>query len=153
MKEENKRAVAVVIVIIMMMTIIYMITKQKKKVTNDEIERNIITEQYMQNLEDGTKLNTSTKLNETKEFQGLKISNIQFTNKDNKTELIAEVENTTNHDTQAMLVDIILYDKEGNQMATIGGRISPIRKGKKIQFHTVSTIDYSNAYDFELQLK
>ena len=88
-----------------------------------------------------------------KEFQGLKIGNIQLTNRDNKTELIADVQNSSDKDIEAMLVNVILYDKEGNEIATLGGRISPIKAGKTMQFSTTAMIDYANAYDFEFKLK
>lgn len=88
-----------------------------------------------------------------KEEAELKITNIQLTNKNNKTELIADIENSIGKDIQAMLIDIILYDKEGNEITTLGGRISPIKAGKTMQFNTSAMIDYANACDFEFKLK
>lgn len=153
MEKKEKQLIIIIIAIAVSIAIIYMIAKSINKSSENKKEQNVIIEQYVQNLTDGTKINTSAKLNEEKSFQGLKISNIQFTNRNGKTELIADVENNTTEDTEAMLVDVILYDKEGKQIATMSGRISPIKKGEKKQFSTVSVLDHTDAYNFELKLK
>lgn len=153
MEKREKQSMIIIIIIIAIIAAIYIIAKSINKDSDNKIEQNDIIEQYAQNLTDGTKINTSTKLREEKNFQGLKISNIQFTNRNGKTELIADVENNTTEDTEAMLVDVILYDKEGKQIATMSGRISPIKKGEKKQFSTVSVLDHTDAYNFELKLK
>ena len=61
--------------------------------------------------------------------------------------------NTSGSDKQAMLIDVILYDKNKNEITTLGGRISPIKAGQTMQFSTSAMIDYANAYDFEFRLK
>ena len=130
--------------------------QRKENIVENTIENNVensVEEEFVEVLEDGTKLNTSEELNNTKTFQGLTIKNIQLTNANGKTELIADIENTSGSDKQAMLIDVILYDKNKNLITTLGGRISPIRAGQTMQFSTSAMIDYSNAYDFEFKLK
>lgn len=156
MKSEEKKMILILLIItIVIIGIIWLIARGNKKETinNGVVEENTVIEEFVQELEDGTKLNTSSQLNKSKEFQGLKIKNIQLTNQNNKTELITDIENVTGRDTQAMLIDIILYDKQGNEITTLGGRISPIKAGQTIQFSTSAMIDYANAYDFEFKLK
>ena len=151
-KKEKKMLIILIIVAIIIIVALYFITRGGKEKTLN-VEENTVVEEFVQVLEDGTKLNTSSKLSEMKEFQGLKIGNIQLTNREDKTELIADVENPTENDTKAMLVNVILYDKNGNEIATLGGRISPIKAGQTMQFSTSAMIDYANAYDFEFKLK
>lgn len=153
MEKKEKQLIITIFAIVASIAVIYMVAKIINKNAENKKDENVITEQYVQNLTDGTRINTSTKLNEEKNFQGLKITNIQLTKRNGKTELIADVENNTTKDTQAMLVDVILYNKEGKQIATMGGRISPIKKGEKKQFSTVSVLDYTEAYNFEFKLK
>ena len=157
MKKEEKRMILILIIVgIIIITTLFLITQRNttEEEKKEEVEQNITEEeQLVQELEDGTQLNISTQLNKEKEFQGLRIKNIQLTNKENKTELIADIENVTNQDTKAMLVDVILYDEQGNEITTLGGRISPIKAGKTMQFSISAMINYANAYDFKLQLK
>ena len=150
MKKKEKRMLLVLILIsALIIGVIYFATRPK--VNNEEVkEENKVVEEFVQVLEDGTKLNTSTKLGEMKEINGLKIGNIQLTNNGSKTELIADVTNGTQTDKKAMLIKVILYDKTGKEIATLAGRISPIKAGQTMQFSTSAMIDYANAYDFKI---
>ena len=51
------------------------------------------------------------------------------------------------------LVDVILLDKNGKEIVTLGGIISPLQPGEKKQFNTSMTLDYANAYDFKIVIK
>lgn len=156
MKKKEKKMILILIVVACLIIAIlfwWLRGRNEDNLETGETTQNVAAQEFVQTLEDGTKLNTSNKLSETKQFQGLQIKNIQLTNKDDKTELIAEIENPTETDTQAILVDIVLYDKQGQEITTLGGRISPIKAGQTTQFSTTAMIDYSNIYDFELKAK
>ena len=73
MKKKEKRGLLILIIIaIAIITILAIITNRKgKEVNNDATEENKVVEEFVQVLEDGTKLNTSTKLSETKIVNGL----------------------------------------------------------------------------------
>ena len=117
----------------------------------DEIEEKV--EEYVERLEDGTKLNTIDKLNSEKNVQGLKITNTQLTTKDGRTVLLADVTNNTGKDMEVTLIDITLKDAEGNEIVTVGGILSPMKAGETIQLTNGMTLDYANAYDFEIKIK
>lgn len=172
--DKGKKIIILVIIVVLIIAIAIIIgNKNKNKntntnsnsnslnsIANEEIsqsandeQKNEIVEEFVEIVENDIKLNNSEKLSETKTFQGLTIKDIQLTNGNGKTELIANIENKTEKDTQAMLIDVVLYDKEGNTITTLGGRISPIKAGQTLQFSTSSMIDYANAYDFEFKLK
>lgn len=106
---------------------------------------------YYQTLEDGTKLNNSTELNKEREYKGLKISNIQLTEKNGMTVLLANVENVSGKDINDFTdIDITFYDKDKNKIETIEGLIIPLKAGRKTQLNASVTFDYSNAYTFEI---
>lgn len=106
---------------------------------------------YYQTLEDGTKLNNSTELNKEREYKGLKISNIQLTEKNGMTVLLANVENVSGKDINDFTdIDITFYDKDKNKIETIEGLIIPLKAGGKTQLNASVTFDYSNAYTFEI---
>ena len=131
--------------------------KNKKEENNNENvnteTENNVTEEFVQVLEDGTKLNTSTKLNETKQVGIYKFENIRVTEKDGQSLILADVTNTSKNETDAKIVDIKLLDKDGKEIVTIGGIISPLKSGETKQFNSSMSLDYANIYDFEIILK
>ena len=155
MKAKEKRMIAILLLILVIAIIIFVVTKSKKgeQVENTEVENKPV-EEFVQVLEDGTKLNTSTKFNESREVNGFKFENIQFTEQNGQSVLLADVTNNTqNAITDYTLVDVILYDKNGQEIITLGGIISPLQPGEKTQFNMSSTLDYANAYDFKIVIK
>ena len=155
MKKKEKRMIAILLVILVIAIIIFAISKNKKNdnSTNTETENNAIVEEFVEVLEDGTKLNTSTEFNKTKEVNGFKFENIQFTEQNGQSVLLADVTNNTGKTTDYTLVDVTLLDKNGQEIVTLGGIISPLQPGAKTQFNMSSTLDYANAYDFKIVVK
>ena len=139
---------------IAIITTLAIITNRKgKEVNSDSTEENKVVEEFVQVLEDGTKLNTSTKLSETKIVDGLKIGNIQLTMQNGQSVLLADAENDTGKDIDIMLLDIILLDKNGNELTTIAGIVGDLKAGEKQQLNSSVTSDYANAYDFRVVIK
>ena len=151
MKKNEKKFLIVLIAITIVVIIIFIATRGKKKEENT-VEENTVKEEFVQVLEDGTKLNTSTKLNETKMVNGLEFGNIQLTMKNGQSVLLADVKNNTSTATELTLVDVTLLDKEGNTIVTVGGIIAPLEAGESTQFNTSMTLDYANAYDFKVEV-
>lgn len=154
-KSEKKGLIILIVTTILIISVIYFITKgNKNKNVNANVEKeNKVVEEFVQVLEDGTKLNTSTKLSEKKTVNGLTIGNIQLTMKDNQSVLLADVENTSGTKTSLTIVDIILLDKNENEIATITGLIGELKPGEKQQLNSSVTSDYANAYDFKVVVK
>ena len=155
MKKKEKRGLLILILVaIAIITTLAIITNRKEKeVNSDSTEENKVVEEFVQVLEDGTKLNTSTKLSETKTVDGLKIGNIQLTMQNGQSVLLADAENDTGKDIDIMLLDIILLDKNGNELTTIAGIIGDLKAGEKQQLNSSVTSDYANAYDFKVVIK
>ena len=139
-KKEKKMLLILIIVAIAIIAILWFIARGGKE--SKQEETNQVKEEFVQVQEDGTKVNISNKLKEEKELDGLKIGNIQLTEKDGQLTLLANVTNTTSQDVDAFFIDIILYDKDGNEIDTILGLVSP-----------GITEDYANAYDFKVVKK
>ena len=78
---------------------------------------------------------------------------MQLTEQGSQTVLLADVTNTGSAATNMQLVDVTLLDKEGKEIITVGGIISPLQPGAKTQFNTSMTLDYANTYDFKITLK
>ena len=159
MKKKEKRMLLILLVILVIAIVIFVVNKNLKKENNSNgnenttQQENTETEEFVQVLEDGTKLNTSTELNKEKQVENYKFENMQLTTQDNQTVLLADVTNTGSSKTDIQLVDITLLDKDGKEIITVGGIISQLDPGEKTQFNTSMTLDYANTYDFKITLK
>ena len=151
-KEKRGLLILIIVAIAIIVTLVIILNVRGKK-SNNEAEENELVEEFVQVLEDGTKLNTSTKLSETKIVDGLKIGNIQLTMQNGQSVLLADAENDTGKDIDIMLLDIILLDKNGNELTTIAGIVGNLKAGEKQQLNSSVTSDYANAYDFRVVIK
>ena len=151
-KEKRGLLILIIVAIAIIVTLVIILNVSGKK-SNNEAEENKVVEEFVQVLEDGTKLNTSTKLSETKIVDGLKIGNIQLTMQNGQSVLLADAENDTGKDIDIMLLDIILLDKNGNELTTIAGIVGDLKAGEKQQLNSSVTSDYANAYDFRVVIK
>lgn len=154
MKKNEKRMILILLVVLVIAIILFVVYNNKKG-NNNEVtkQENEVVEEFVQVLEDGTKLNISTKLNEAKEVNGLKFENIQFTEQNGQSVLLANVTNNSGKATDMTLVDVILLDKNEQEIVKVGGIISPLQPGETKEFNTSMTIDYANAYDFKIIIK
>ena len=159
MKNKEKRMILILLVILIIAIVIFVVSKNLNKESKTKEngsttqQENTEPEEFVQVLEDGTKLNTSTELNKEKQVGNYKFENMQLTTQDNQTVLLADVTNTGSSKTDIQLVDITLLDKDGNEIITVGGIISQLEPGEKTQFNTSMTLDYANTYDFKITLK
>ena len=135
----------VIIAIVVIIAIIIGINKKKKVQKNQTNE-----ESYIQKMEDGISINKSTKLNEAKLVNGLLVSNIQLTEKDGMTTLLADVTNKTEQKTEFKKLKIILLDENENEIATMTAFVNSIEAGETTQLNASTTSNYIKAYDFKI---
>ena len=144
-KNELKVIVAFIVVfIIVIIAIIINVNKKEKQQTLTE------DESYVQEMDDGISINKSIKLNEAKLVNGLLISNIQLTEKDGMTTLLADVTNKTEQKTELKKLKIVLLDESGNEIATMTAFINAINAGETTQLNASTTSNYIMAYDFKV---
>ena len=148
---EKKFLIILIIISIVILAILYMIRGNDKEEVEEET--NQIEEEYVNKLEDGTRINTSDKLHETKTIDGLTISNFQLTEKENMTILLGTITNNTEETKGGYPVDIRIIDENGNEIITVGGYIGKLEPGESMQLNSSATFDYANAYDFEITKK
>ena len=156
MKKKEKRLI-LILVIITIIAIIIMVTNKNKKQedSNQTVEQNTTQteEKYVDVLDDGTKLNKSSKLQEVKKIDGMEISDFQITQKDNVTVLLGTITNKTNQTKGDYPISIKILDDQGNEITTVGGYIGKLDAGESTQLNCSATFDYANAYDFEITKK
>ena len=108
-------------------------------------------EDYVEVLSDGTKLNRSESLTKDKTFKTFSFKNIQLTNGNGQSQLLADVTNTGSEKTDWQYVNIVVLDKDGNEVGKVAGVIMPLNPGQSTQFNSSTQIDYINAYDFKVE--
>ena len=155
MKKQEKIMILILLIILVIAIITFITNKNSNKEIkeNENTLENNTTEEFVQVLENGIKLNTSEQLGKTKQVGVYKFENMQLTERGSKTVLLADVTNTGNSTTDIQLVNVTLLDKNGNEIITVGGIISPLQPGAKTQFNVSMTLDYANTYDFKIELK
>lgn len=160
MKENQEKGITaialVVIALIAIMLIIIMVNTLRKKEPENVgpvqgEEQGIEQEEYVQILQDGSKLNKSEELLKEKKLDELEISNIQLKETGGITTLLADVKNNTNHEIQERDVTIEVLDKQGNVITRLNGVIDTVGAGEKVQLNMSVTGDVANAYDFRIK--
>lgn len=109
-------------------------------------------EEFVDVLDDGTKKNKSDKLTETKKFGDYEVSNVQLTESNGQSLILADVKNISDKKTELTLVDITLLDKEGKEITTIGGILGEAEPGATVQLNASATADFANAYDISIKV-
>ena len=151
MKSNEKRMIiisSVIVVIIIIGIVLILINKPK-----NEQKEDTNTEKYVEILQDGTKLNKSERLNKTRKLDELEIKDIQLTNKNGVSVLLATVTNLGNKDLEITEVKVRLYDENYNIMEEINGVISQTKPGESVQLNVAISEDYANAYDLTIEKK
>lgn len=139
----DQKKIRLVIVIIAIIAVIAIIVKLASPKQQEEKQT------YADKQENGTVVNTSKKLSETKTYNGLEFTNIKFSHTESVTSLNAEVKNTTSNTTPAQLVDINVLDKNGNIMTSFVGEINKLEPGETTTIDSGIAANYVNAYDIE----
>ena len=147
----NKKTIIITLLIILALIIFIAIKKDKRQNKHEITENN--QEILVQTLEDGTKLNTSTKLLETKKIENLEISNSQLTNKEGKTILLADVKNVGSTTIQMIQLEITLVDSNQKEIEKLDGLLGTIKLGETVQLNIEATEDYSDIYDYIVNIK
>ena len=154
MNKKVKKIIATIIIILVIAMVVTIILRFMNRQSTENI--NIVEEQIMPEeefvdvLEDGTRINSSSSLHETKIFDGLEISDFQLTEKDNMTVLLGTITNNSSTAKGGYAVDITVVDKDRNEMTTVVAYIKELQPGENTILNVSSTFDYANAYDFTI---
>ena len=110
---------------------------QKQNSESQQVEENAVKEEFVQQTDDG-----------------LKFTNVQLTEKNNQSTLLADVENATGKNlTDYTNLDITFLTKDGQEIITVKGILPPLKSGDKTQFNTGLTQDVANAYDIKIKVE
>ena len=169
MKKEKNLFLKIVLIAIIVGIIVFIITNivksknskegvgqnnQKQNSESQQVEENAVKEEFVQQTDDGTKVNVGSKITDDKDVNGLKFTNVQLTEKNNQSTLLADVENATGKNlTDYTNLDITFLTKDGQEIITVKGILPPLKSGDKTQFNTGLTQDVANAYDIKIKVE
>ena len=157
----KKSLIIFIVVLIIIVLLIYFITSKKQKKQQEQINQLIeqsqeltITDsnlaEYVKETNDGTKINISPKINETKTIDGLEITNIQITSSNGVTTLIADVKNNTDTATALKNVLVKFLDQNGKELVSVNGIIMPLEIGQSTKLNVSLSSNYVTAYDISI---
>ena len=133
MKKKKTIIVIFIVIVLIIITVKLLITNSDNKNIKYE-EKNLNTTKYYVESENNIKINMSSELNKEKNYNGMKIRNIQLKSENHTTQLFGEVENESKNDINTFSnIDIIFYDINHNEITRAQGLISPLKKGEKTQ--------------------
>lgn len=154
MKPEEKKLILVLVIITVIVGVVaYFIMRGNNKTNNNNnatIQENVADE-YVQTLDDGSRLNVSEELQKTKTLDGLEITNIQLKEIGGVTTLLADVENKTDSKSSEKKIKVKILDKSGNVITVLKGIIDPMNAGEKVQLNIAVSADVANAYNFSVE--
>ena len=161
MRKETKIIIVVVIVWVVILVGIAISRKGKKEETNNggtQVQTQQTEgqtqqeekEEYVQKLQDGSKVNISEQLRTERKLGELEIKNIQLVAVGEMTTLVADVENPTNKDVEEQKIKIEILNKNGEVITELRGKIDEVPAGGTAQINMAVTADVANAYDFKV---
>ena len=74
-----------------------------------------------------------------------------MTYKNGVTRISGKLKNNGSETQEEENIRIVLLDKSGNELATMGGVINKTEAGGESEFFGVTTLNYIDAYDFKLE--
>ena len=146
---SKKKFIFTIVILIIVIAIV--IINSNKNVNNviDNVVPNKTENTVVNN--NGEKINTSSKLKESKNVNGLYIDKIELKNVSNRTTFTADITNKTTEVTKGKLYDIVFIDKTGKQIGSMGLYIRAIEPNKTISIEASIEMDVTDCYNFNLQ--
>lgn len=152
---EKRWIILLVAVIAIAIVLIVVLTGNKGKEKNvnegQQEEVQVNEEKYTTELNDGTKINTSEEFNSVKKYNNLEISNMQFTEKDGKSVMLADVKNVGSTTHEVEIVKVTILGENGETITEIKPIIGKVEPGETIKLNASISADVANAKDFKIE--
>lgn len=164
MKENEKRGILILIILsIVVVVVLVMIFRPHK---NNEIANGGTANQgqtnngqinngqgeYVKTNAEGEKVNTSEKINSTKEVGEYTLSNVSLKETNGETVMSARITNKSGRDQGGFFGNIVLVDKSNKEIGKIPVKVSDMKAGETREIGATITESYAeNAYDYRLE--
>ncbi len=159
MRDSEKRLILILIlvgVVIIGGLLIWRNSRRNAEVPMASSDEENEVEEFVQVLDDGSRLNVSDALSKTKTVDGLEFKNMQLLESNSITSLLVDVENKSGTSLNTYsLVSIEFLDKNGSVITEVSGYLDPVNVGETVQMNLAcsSSPAVANAYDFRITRK
>lgn len=153
MKNGRINKMVLVVIVIIAILVIVLIVNGIKKNNNGTNNTGTNTTENTQVNTNGEKINTSTKLKEARDVDGLYVDKIELKNVSDRTTFTANITNKGTEATKGQLYNLVFLDKTGNAQGTMGLYIRSIKPNETISVEASIDKDVTECYDFNLQLR
>ena len=153
-KNEKRWIVLLVAVLVIAVVLIVGLNmsgnKQDTTIGQSQTQGTTGTQAGDESTDYATRVNTNDDFNATKTYNDLEISNIQFSENNGTSVLLADVTNKgdSTHEQETVKITIVGEDDSETTVNSIIGTIEP---GETIKLNTSMTADVVNAKDFKIE--
>ncbi len=170
MKENEKNGILILatiaIVVIVVLIMILPHDKGKKEVatsqsqTQGQVQKELTannnqnTDQQTEKTKvngSGEKVNTSEKINTTKETEEFTLSNVSLKETNGETVLSARITNKSGRKQEGFFGNIILLDKSNKEIGKIPVKVSEMNANETREISASITESYIEAYDYKIE--
>ena len=124
------------------------LSKEKQEDGEEENEK------YVTQETNGTKVNNSDKLEETRKVANFEITDITLKSINNESNLLAQVKNVGTTDMEDITeVTITVLNENEEEIAKMQGIIAALKAGETTELNVWTGIDIANAYDIRIEPK
>jgi len=150
-KEEGITTAQLIIAVVAIICIICVSITIRKSNNKDNMETEESKKvETVQQLEYEMKVNTFEELEDVKTVEGLEIRNIQVTQEDGVSVILADITNNTAEEKGGFMVDITFTDIEGSVIQTVPGYIKNLQAGETTQLNTSGTVELVETYNYTI---
>ncbi len=158
----NKRKILFIILAIIVVIAIIVASvgivknKDKNKVQeqqNEDVKQELQIsniENYVGELNDGSKISTNANMNQESDLGDLHLSNIRLTLKNGVTTFRAIVTNNGNNKTELKNITLKLFDENNNELVSAKGILNEIESGANQELAISITSNYINANSYKV---
>lgn len=107
-------------------------------------------ENYVGELNDGSKISTNANMNQESDLGDLHLSNIRLTLKNGVTTFRAIVTNNGNNKTELKNITLKLFDENNNELVSAKGILNEIESGANQELAISITSNYINANSYKV---
>ncbi len=160
MKKNEKIGIMILALVAIIVIVVLLVNRSGKDkqtsggnngVGSSQVDNGQNGEEFVSRQEDGTKVNISNKIKETKRVGGLEITGLTITEKDNLAQLLGTVTNVSSGVEGNYTLKIIVLDKDNQEIIDMLFSVSELQPGQSVGIDSSATFDFSNAYDIRFE--
>ena len=158
----NKRKIlfiilAIIVVIAIIVASVGIVKNKDKNKTQEQQNEDVKQELQISNIEnyvgelnDGSKISTNANMNQESDLGDLHLSNIRLTLKNGVTTFRAIVTNNGNNKTELKNITLKLFDENNNELVSAKGILNEIESGANQELAISITSNYINANSYKV---